>query len=81
VSSDDGWVTEHPHVGGSTIHCRRSRAGTAWSRTSRGYGHSERRAHVLNIPELAEVLMALLAQLDDAIVDPQNGMARNGDEY
>lgn len=89
----DEWVTERLHVGGATIHCRRSTRGDgvpivhvhgfaisgeylmpaarllAGRRVNvvpdlPGYGRSERRDRVLDIPALAEALMAVLDALD-----------------
>lgn len=89
---DVGWVTERLHLGGATVHCRRSTGGTGvpvvhihgfaisgeyLMPTARvlarrwvnvvpdlpGYGRSERRDHVLDIPALADALMAVLDAL------------------
>jgi len=92
VPRDVGWVTERLHLGGATVHCRRSTGGTGvpvvhihgfaisgeyLMPTARvlarrwvnvvpdlpGYGRSERRDHVLDIPALADALMAVLDAL------------------
>ncbi len=89
---DVDWVTERLHVGGTTVHCRRSPgedgvpvvhvhgfaiSGEYLMPTARvltrrwvnvvpdlpGYGRSERRDHVLDIPALAEALMSVLDAL------------------
>jgi pimeloyl-ACP methyl ester carboxylesterase len=89
---DVDWVTERLHVGGTTVHCRRSPgedgvpvvhvhgfaiSGEYLMPTARvlarrwvnvvpdlpGYGRSERRDHVLDIPALAEALMSVFDAL------------------
>ncbi len=96
---DVDWVTERLHVGGTTVHCRRSPgedgvpvvhvhgfaiSGEYLMPTARvlarrwvnvvpdlpGYGRSERRDHVLDIPALAEALMSVLdaLRIDKAVL-------------
>jgi pimeloyl-ACP methyl ester carboxylesterase len=93
MATENGWVTEHLQVEGTSVHCRRSVGGSGvplvhihgfgisgaylmptarllagrWANVVPdlpGYGLSERRDHVLDIPALAGALLALLDALD-----------------